>query len=439
MALDTKYRPRTFSDVVGQDQTISVLKEFVRSGSGFHQSYLFCGAFGSGKTTMARILARALLCDAPVNGEPCDKCDSCTSILQTGYSDSFTEFDAATNSGKDAVKSLTDTLLYDSFSGKRRIFLIDEAHRLSKDALDALLKPMEDTLPGSEDKIMVCIFCTTEPEKMRNTIFSRCAPAFMIRQVTPDRLADRLEYVCKQESLAYEREALVLIGEVTEAHIRDALKAVEGISMLGGVTVANTSSYLRLNANANYLTILERMPDDLSGCLAEVEKLAEIVSPSTAYEKLAELSMLVFSTPHTKKKVPVYWDGNRITQMTNRYGSFILEVASTLASRPQRSSFATLNCDLAMLHYKMHGTPVIPVQGNTVIHSTAQKSDTETKFVGTVTATVPEKPFITSGGVYVDPRALNRRAEANEPPKISVSDFKSRLAGIVNAKSGGSS
>lgn len=438
MALDTKYRPRTFSDVVGQEQTLAVLKEFVRSGAGFHQSYLFCGAFGSGKTTMARILARALLCDAPVNGEPCDQCPSCLSILSSGVSDSFTEFDAATNSGKDAIKSLTDTLLYDSFSGKRRIFLIDEAHRLSKDALDALLKPMEDTLPGSEDKIMVCIFCTTEPEKMRNTIFSRCAPAFMIRQVTPERLADRLEYVCKAESIPYDRQALVLIGEVTECHIRDALKAIEGISMLGAVDVANTSSYLRLNANTHYMTLLEKLHSDLSGCLAVLDQLAEVVSPSTAYEKLAELAMLTFSTPQTKKKVPVYWDAERIQTLANQYGPFLLEIASTLASRPQRSSYATLSCDLAMLHYKLHNIPAIPPSGNSKSPEIQQKTNLESKPDGTVKQAVPEKPFITQSGVFIDPRAVNRR-DTNEAPKLSVSDFKSRLAGLVNAKSSGSS
>lgn len=126
MALDTKYRPLKFDDVIGQDATVKVLRRFVETGTGFHQSYLFCGSFGSGKTTMGRILARALLCESPVNGDPCDQCTSCLSLLERGSSDCFVEIDAATNSGKDDVRKIVDLLQYDTYSGRRRIHLFDE-------------------------------------------------------------------------------------------------------------------------------------------------------------------------------------------------------------------------------------------------------------------------------------------------------------------------
>ena len=245
MALDTRYRPRTYADVLGQRETITILKQYVSTGAGFHQSYLFAGPFGSGKTTLARVLARSLLCAAPVEGEPCDRCTSCTSILDGGTSPDFFEIDAATNSGKESVRRIVDEIQYSTFSGKRKLYLLDESHRLSTDALDALLKPLEDNYPGTQDKLLVCIFCTTEPERMRNTILSRCAPAFVVRPVLPAQVGERLATVCEKEGIPYERPALDLIGEITECHIRDALKAVEG-----GVNVGRDHRLQRVSVPA---------------------------------------------------------------------------------------------------------------------------------------------------------------------------------------------
>ena len=118
MSLDTKYRPRSYSDVLGQKVAIKTLKGFVQKDAGWRQSYLFAGPVGSGQTTLGRILARALLCDSPIDGEPCDECDSCLSMLN-GSSPNFTEVDAATNSGKADIKKILEELEYSSFSGKK--------------------------------------------------------------------------------------------------------------------------------------------------------------------------------------------------------------------------------------------------------------------------------------------------------------------------------
>jgi DNA polymerase-3 subunit gamma/tau len=162
MALDTRYRPQTYGDVLGQEATVSILKQFVVEGRGFHQSYVFCGQHGSGKTTLGRILARALLCETPVDGAPCDQCLSCQTFLSGDTHECFEELDAATKSGKADLARIIEDVSYSTVSGKRRIYLFDESHRLSKQALDVLLKPMEDNTPGSDDKRLVCIFCTTE-------------------------------------------------------------------------------------------------------------------------------------------------------------------------------------------------------------------------------------------------------------------------------------
>ena len=356
MALDTSYRPTKFEDVIGQDASVSVLRQFVQTGTGFHQSYVFCGFHGSGKTTLGRILARALLCDAPVGGNPCDQCQSCKSILEHGSSECFTEFDAATNSGKDDIRSILSTLKYDTFSGKRRIYLMDEAHRLSKDALDALLKPMEDTVPGSNDKLLVCIFCTTEPERMRSTIFSRCAPAFVIRRVTPERIADRLAFVCEKEGIPYERDALVLIAEATECHIRDGLKSLEGVSMLGGAMIDNVRSYLRLNVNSLYMDVLQNIGSDLPKALGAVEQILQSVSPATAYERLAEVTMMAYRVSMNAARPPSYWPKAVLDQVAALHGDHLIGFAELFSSRPGNPVAATLSCDVAVLHHNRAGS-----------------------------------------------------------------------------------
>ena len=121
MSLDTKYRPMTYPEVIGQSANVEVLTNIVKKGAGFHQSYVFCGPHGTGKTTLGRILARALLCDDPVDGHPCDQCSSCKTILEYGSSECFVEVDAATNSGKSDIKEIVDQLEYSVLSGKKRI------------------------------------------------------------------------------------------------------------------------------------------------------------------------------------------------------------------------------------------------------------------------------------------------------------------------------
>jgi DNA polymerase III subunit gamma/tau len=350
VALDTKHRPLTYDGVLGQASTVQILRQYVKTGSGFHQSYLFAGPWGSGKTTLGRILARSLLCSAPVEGVACDACLSCQSILIGGSSENFFEIDAATNSGKDSIRKIVEEIQYATFSGKRRIYLFDESHRLTLDALDALLKPMEDCVPGTQDKTLVCVFCTTEPEKMRATILSRCAPAFVIKPVTPDQIAERLAAVCDMEGIPYEKDALKLIGELTECHIRDALKAIEGVSMLGQVNRLNVAKYLHLDSHLTVLEILSMLFDDLPGALRKTSELLASTSPTTCYEALAEMAMLAYRAGLGAGTAPSYLDAQVVQELGTRAGAHLLSYASRLSSRPGRPTASMLLCDLAQLH-----------------------------------------------------------------------------------------
>jgi DNA polymerase-3 subunit gamma/tau len=352
MSLDTKYRPINFADVLGQENTVKILRQFIASKTGFRQSYLFAGAYGGGKTTTARILARGLLCDNPTpEGDPCDQCPTCLSLINNGSAIDFIEFDAATHSGKADILKITEDLDYASFSGKRKIYLIDESHSLSKEALDGLLKPLEENIVGTLDKKLVCIFCTTEPEKMRATILSRCAPTFIIRPVDPEIVAKRLEMICQKENLEYDFEMLRLIAEMTECHIRDALKAIEGVSMLGAINKENVMGYLHLDMHGLYLDLLENISLDMNKAMLVAKEILTRVSPVTCYEKLAEISLLIYQMTIGSVKAPSYWDANRLTQIGDKLGVSLLGYASRFASRPARPSESMLLCDIGQLHF----------------------------------------------------------------------------------------
>jgi DNA polymerase III subunit gamma/tau len=421
MSLDTKYRPSSFNDVLGQEGSIRVLREYVKTGTGFHQSYLFAGPFGSGKTTLARILARALLCDnVSDKGDPCNVCPSCTDILNNGASANFVEIDAATNSGKQNVKNIVDRLSYSSMNGKKTLYLFDEAHRLTTEALDGLLKPMEDNDAGSENKKLVCIFCTTEPEGMRQTILSRCAPAFIIKQVAPTKIADRLEYVCGEESLPFEREALELIGEVSDCHIRDALKAVEGVSMLGEVNLKNTRDYLQVGKRNALIDVLRYVGENLSKSLTALNLVKEYMSPAICYDYLLDLCMEAIKLEHGVGKVKAFWEKDKIEDLVQARKDYLALIMSHISSKPFKPTFPIIVSDIVFLHNLIdNGT--LPHQ--IVLPATATKAGESSnppeqakKTEGVDAESLPV-PYVNKDKVFVDPRAVRKSAPSTNAKK----------------------
>lgn len=446
MALDTKYRPQTFDEVLGQDATVSILREFVRSGAGLRQSYMFAGPFGSGKTTLGRILARSLLCDNPVEGEACGTCPSCVEILETGGSADFIEVDAATNSGKDNIRKIVESLQYSSFSGKRRIYLFDEAHQLSRDALDALLKPMEDNIGGSEDKKLVCIFATTEPEKMRTTVVSRCAPPFIIRHASVDNIADRLEFVCQQEGFDYEKNALSLIAEHCECHIRDALKTVEGVSMLGSVSEDNVFTYLQLNTSLSILKMIGSMAvGDTTSAMECANSLLQVSSPSVLYEKVSDYAIKLYSASAGVVIYPSWWPKEVVEELI-KLGNSLVRIGQTFSSKPSRIPSSAFLCEVA--------AACNPVQQVVVSSTPTQNSQTVANNVSPTGNVCSPMVFQSSahieGGTFLDPRAVNRerigekknakRKTVQKPKKqsnvLSINSFGSMLSQLLKELEG---
>jgi len=217
LALYRKWRPQVFSDVIGQEHITSVLKSEIKSGSVSH-AYLFCGSRGTGKTTCAKILAKAVSCENSSDGDPCGKCPSC---LAAENSFDITEMDAASNNGVDSIRELRERMYYPPSELKRRVYIIDEVHMLSQGAFNALLKTLEE--PPSH---VMFILATTELNKIPATILSRCK-RFDFYRISPESIAKLLKKIAEAEKINLTDGALLLIARLAAGAMRDALSMLE--------------------------------------------------------------------------------------------------------------------------------------------------------------------------------------------------------------------
>lgn len=218
-ALYRKYRPRTFDDVCGEDHITSVLRYEAREAR-FSHAYLFCGPRGTGKTSCAKILAKALNCEDPVGGNPCGKCFACRSI-DSGTAPDVLEMDAASNTGVDYIRDIRDAVSYTPAALKRRVYIIDEVHMLSSGAFNALLKTLEEP-----PEHVVFILATTEFHKLPATIVSRCQ-RFDFRRIKFDVIAERLMYISKEENIPLTEDAAIVIAKQAQGGMRDAISLFE--------------------------------------------------------------------------------------------------------------------------------------------------------------------------------------------------------------------
>jgi len=219
LALYRKYRSRTFDDVCGQEHITSVLK-YEAGHDLISHAYLFCGPRGVGKTSCAKILAKAVNCEHPIDGNPCCECSACLSI-DSGASVDVLELDAASNNRVDDMREIIEGVVYTPTRLKYRVYIVDEAHMLSISAFNAFLKTLEEP-----PRHVIFILATTELQKLPETIISRCQ-RFDFRRLTVPVIADRLEYIAKNENIKYTREGLEDIAQLAEGGMRDAIGLFE--------------------------------------------------------------------------------------------------------------------------------------------------------------------------------------------------------------------
>ena len=225
-ALYRKWRPKTFADVTGQDHITETLQKQVAEGRTSH-AYLFTGTRGTGKTTCAKILAKAVNCEHPVDGNPCCACPSCLGIENGSFLDVL-ELDAASNNGVDQVRALRDEAIYSPARVKKRVYIIDEVHMLSISAFNALLKILEEP-----PEHLMFILATTELHKVPATILSRCQ-RFSFRRIQPKDIEARLQYVARQESIPLTESGAELLSRLADGALRDALSLLDQCAAAGG-------------------------------------------------------------------------------------------------------------------------------------------------------------------------------------------------------------
>ena len=268
-ALYRKWRPKTFSDVVGQEHITQTLRKQVAEGRTSH-AYLFTGTRGTGKTTCAKILAKAVNCEHPVDGDPCNQCPACLGIDSGSFLDVL-ELDAASNNGVDQVRALRDEAVYSPAQVRRRVYIVDEVHMLSTAAFNALLKILEEP-----PEHLMFILATTELQKVPATILSRCQ-RFSFKRITPQDIRKRLLYVSSQEGIDLTEDGAELLSRLADGALRDALSLLDQCAAVGGTINSDAVlEVLGLAGNLQTAQLMERvLRRDAAGALTLLGRLYE--------------------------------------------------------------------------------------------------------------------------------------------------------------------
>lgn len=265
-ALYRKWRPQTFDEVVGQEHITETLKNQVKSGHLSH-AYIFIGTRGTGKTTCARILAKAVNCEHPVNGNPCGVCAACRGIAEGSVMD-VVELDAASNNGVDNVRALREEAVFSPAAVKKRVYIIDEVHMLSTSAFNALLKILEEP-----PEHLMFILATTEPQKVPATILSRCQ-RHSFHRIDAPKIAAYLERIAGQEHFDLSHDAAELIARLAEGGVRDALSLLDQCSAYDKIDAEAVYSAMGLAGNRRISDMLDRiLRHDTPGALTEFNSL----------------------------------------------------------------------------------------------------------------------------------------------------------------------
>lgn len=270
LVLARKWRPRNFKQTVGQEHVLKALTNALDSGR-LHHAYLFAGTRGVGKTTIARILAKALNCEKGVTADPCGECSACTEIDEGRFID-LIEVDAASRTKVDETRELLDNVQYAPARGRFKVYLIDEVHMFSRSSFNALLKTLEEPPPHVK-----FLLATTDPQKLPVTVLSRCLQ-FNLKRLTPRLIKDRLDYICQAEKVEAESNALAMIARAADGSLRDALSLLDqAIAFCGGAVDEQAVGVMLGTIDRQYVSRLLKLlaaadAPGLMACVAEIDE-----------------------------------------------------------------------------------------------------------------------------------------------------------------------
>lgn len=411
---DTRYRPLRFTDVLGQEGAVTILKKRLEKGTALDTSYIFGGGHGMGKTTLGRILGRALLCqNLTADAEPCNECENCQDALNE-TSVALSEMDAASRGTIEHAREIVETLSFVVAGAPKRVYIFDEAHRMSRDAQDVFLKPLEDSR-------MIGIFCTTEPEKIRTPIRSRCE-TYLIRKITREDILKRMKWILEQEKVEYEEDGVLTLIDYAKGHVRDTINSLEMLAQLGPVTLEAVRSYLNLSVVTTYYKILLALGTP-AVAIELAEEACDRVGPEGVAEGIAEAAMNTYRLAHKMYAEYVLMDRELSQKVFEVYGDNVLKLSEFFLRSYHVSRVGLMNDILSCSSgIPIQAAPVVapvliqaqaPAQ---VVQTSEQISKTAVvEPVGSARPSVPavspiEKPD-TTNGVDVgdpDPRTLTK-------------------------------
>ena len=347
-ALYRKYRPQTFSEVVGQEHITETLKNELASGKTVH-AYLFTGTRGTGKTSCAKILAKAVNCLNPQDGDPCLKCESCLSVAN-GENTDIVEIDAASNNSVDSIRELRDQVSFAPASSKYRVYIIDEVHMLTVSAFNALLKTLEE--PPAH---VIFILATTEVHKLPATILSRCQ-RFDFKRIEADRICERIQYIADKEGLCVTDGAASLIAAAADGGMRDALSILDLCASAGKNIDEQTVESVCGMAGGDYLISLADYikEKDTEGALMLIDKLygnsvdiGRLLSELTAHYR----DLMIIKTVKGEKK-PIVCSEARLKRLEEQAANYdikdIMYTLSLLQSANSAMQNGNRRCEMEM-------------------------------------------------------------------------------------------
>ena len=325
--LARKWRPRSFEEIVGQPHVVTALVNALESKR-LHHAYLFTGTRGTGKTTLARILAKAINCETGITPRPCGKCRACTEIDAGRFVD-LLEVDAATNTKVDEMRELLDTAQYMPVVGRFKVYIIDEVHMLSRHAFNSMLKTLEE--PPEHVKF---ILATTDPQRLPVTVLSRCLQ-FNLKPQPPQMVAGHLKRVLEKEGIAFEEPALLQLGKAAAGSLRDSLSLLDQAIAHGGGRVASAQVADMLGSlGADIIwPLLERVvAGDGPGTLQEAERIAaRSVSFDSALEEIAAILHRIALAQAGAAPSAEDADAGRVTEMATRIDAARVQVMYQVA------------------------------------------------------------------------------------------------------------